>query len=302
MIEIYAELLFLENIIMNYLILTITSKICGSSVTKKRLFLGAFIGALYAFVFFVPSIQFLYSTVMKILFSCLIVSISFSPHSIKYFVKLMVSFYGISFALGGLVLAGIYFTDMSGLIKNNVIYVRDLSYLKILLSAIIGYFMMIYLAKLFKYRILNNELYVNIQIEMDGKSAYVKGILDTANFLVEPISQVPVIVIEYLALQGFLPEDFKDILKSIDMIPENIYELEWGRRLRYIPYTSLGTQNGMLVGIRPDFISIQKGNRQYNFQNIVIGIYNGTIGNEDYSALLHPDILKEEAEYEINKA
>ncbi|NLK72725.1 MAG: sigma-E processing peptidase SpoIIGA [Clostridiales bacterium] len=302
MIEIYAELLFLENIIMNYLILTITSKICGSSVTKKRLFLGAFIGALYAFVFFVPSIQFLYSTVMKILFSCLIVSISFSPHSIKYFVKLMVSFYGISFALGGLVLAGIYFTDMSGLIKNNVIYVRDLSYLKILLSAIIGYFMMIYLAKLFKYRILNNELYVNIQIEMDGKSAYVKGILDTANFLVEPISQVPVIVIEYLALQGFLPEDFKDILKSIDMIPENIYELEWGRRLRYIPYTSLGTQNGMLVGIRPDFISIQKGNRQYNFRNIVIGIYNGTIGNEDYSALLHPDILKEEAEYEINKA
>jgi len=214
----------------------------------------------------------------------------------------MAAFYGISFALGGLVLAGIYFTDMSGLIKNNVIYIRDLSYLKILISAIIGYFMMVYLAKLFKYRILNNELYVNIQIEMDGKTAYVKGILDTANFLVEPISQVPVIVIEYLALQGFLPEDFKDILKSIDMIPENIYELGWGRRLRYIPYTSLGTQNGMLLGIRPDFISIQKGDRQYDFQNIVIGIYNGTIGNKDYSALLHPDILKEEAEYEINKA
>lgn len=304
MINIYAELLFIENLVINYFILILTSKACGNESTKKRILLGAVVGALYAFIFFVPSIQFLYSTIMKILFSCAIVMISFPIKSIRQFIKLIISFYGVSFALGGVILAGIYFTDMSGLVKNNVFYIRELSYVKVLILALMGYMMMTYLTRFFKSRALKNELISTIHIQIDGKETSVKGIMDTANFLVDPISKIPVLVVEFAALEDFLPNVFKDILKDgivLDEIPDNIYDLGWGKRIRFIPYTSLGSDNGMLVGIKPDAICVNKDNKKYYMKNIIIGIYNGTIGNEDYSALLHPDILKEEADYEIKK-
>ncbi len=305
MIDIYGELLFVENLIINYFILELSSKICGAAATKRRLIIGAVVGAIYSFVFFIPTMHFLYSTMMKILFSCFIIVITFSPNHFRFFSKLLVSFYGSSFALGGLILAGLYFTDMNGLLKNNIFYIRDLSYLKVIVLACCGYFMMIYLAKLFRKRILKNELYAKIQIEVDGKKTTVKGIIDTANFLTDPISKMPVIVIEYAVLKDFLPEVFQDILTDgivLNEIPENIYEIGWGRRLRFIPYTSLGAKNGMLIGIKPDAVCIQKDQRSYSNNSIIIGIYDGSIGNEDYSALLHPDILKEEAEYEVKGA
>lgn len=305
MIHIYAELLLVENLVINYLILVVTSKICDRDVSKKRLLFGALIGAFYAFVFFIPSIHFLYSTIMKILFSCLIVSISFSPKRIKYLLKLIICFYGVSFAFGGLILAGIYFTDMSGLIKNNIFYIQELSYAKVIMFAVIGYFLLINFSKILKRKILKNELLTQIHIEIDGETTFVKGIMDTANFLVDPISKIPVIVVEFSALEDFLPGVFKDILNdemmALEKIPQNIYEIGWGKRLRFIPYTSLGAQNGMLIGVKPDAICIKKDNKRYNIKNIIIGIYNGSIGNEDYSALLHPDILKEEADYDIKK-
>ncbi len=304
MIDIYGELLFVENLTINYFILALSSKICGAAATKKRLIIGAVVGAVYSFVFFIPSIHFLYSTLMKIIFSCFIVVITFSPNHIKFFFKLLVSFYGSSFALGGLILAGLYFTDMNGLVKNSIFYIRDLSYLKVIILACCGYFMMIYLAKMFRKRILKSELYAEIQIEVDGKKTLVNGIMDTANFLMDPISKMPVIVIEYSALKNFLPEIFQDILREgivLNEIPENIYEIGWGRRLRFIPFTSLGAKNGMLIGIKPDAVYIRKDRKSYSNKNIIIGIYDGSIGDEDYSALLHPDILKEDAEYDVKE-
>ncbi len=305
MIDIYAELLFLENLVINYFILALSSKICGGTAKTKRLLIGAVIGALYSFVFFIPSMHFLYSTIMKIVVSCLIVSITFFPKNLKYFLKLLVSFYGSSFALGGLILAGLYFTDMNGLVKNNVFYIRELSYLKVIILAACGYLMMIYFAKIFRSRILKNEISAKVIVEVDGKKTSVKAIMDTANFLIDPISKMPVIVIEYSALKDFLPEIFQDILKDgivLNEIPQNIYEIGWGRRLRFIPYTSLGAKNGMLIGIKPDVVCISKDKKHYFNKNIIIGIYEGNIGDEDYSALLHPDILKEDAEYEVEKA
>ncbi|MCG8484866.1 MAG: sigma-E processing peptidase SpoIIGA [Clostridia bacterium] len=301
MIEIYAELLFLENLFINYIILLIVSKICSVTKKKKRLILGAASGALYAFVFFIPSIHFLYSTIFKMAASILIVLISFYPIHLKGFIKLMVSFYAVSFAIGGMVLGAIYFTSMSGLIKNNIFYINQLSYFKLIFLVILGYYILKYMSCLFKEKILKKTLKVKITIEIDKKTTCITGLIDTANFLLDPISHTPVIVVEFSALEDFLPEIFKDILKNnedISTIPDKIYELGWGRRIRFIPYSSLGAETGMLIGVKPDVIYIEKEEQSYQVNNIIIGIYNGKIkiqSDDEYSALLHPDIFKEEA-------
>lgn len=301
MIEIYAEFLFLENLFINYIILLIVSKIGSITRSKKRLIFGAAAGALYAFVFFVPSIQFLYSTIFKMIASILIVVISFYPVDLRGLIKLLVSFYAVSFAIGGMVLGAIYFTSMSGLIKNNIFYIDQLSYFKLISLVIIGYYSLKYMSYLFNQKVLKKTLKVKVTIEIEQQTTCITGLVDTANFLLDPISQTPVMVVEFSALEDFLPDVFKDILKdgeSINTIPDKIYELGWGRRIRFIPYSSLGAETGMLIGVKPDVIYIEKEEQSYQVKNIIVGIYSGKIkiqNNDEYSALLHPDILKEEA-------
>jgi len=45
--DVYIDVLFVENLIMNYLILTVTSRFCRSSASGLRMLAGAAVGAAY---------------------------------------------------------------------------------------------------------------------------------------------------------------------------------------------------------------------------------------------------------------
>jgi stage II sporulation protein GA (sporulation sigma-E factor processing peptidase) len=62
-----------------------------------------------------------------------------------------------------------------------------------------------------------------------------------------------------------------------------------------IPFSSLGTPNGMLLGFKPDQVEIlEKDDTIKVLQDVVIGIYNQRLSRDNkYQALLHPDIFHE---------
>lgn len=48
----------------------------------------------------------------------------------------------------------------------------------------------------------------NIKININSNSVYTKAILDTGNFLKEPITKIPVAVVEKEVLKGVIPEKY----------------------------------------------------------------------------------------------
>ena len=68
-------------------------------------------------------------------------------------------------------------------------------------------------------------------------------------------------------------------------MPDNIKE-KYISRLRIIPFSSLGKQNGMLIGIKPDkFEVINEQIEEKN--NVIIGIYNKSLTKRgEYNALI----------------
>jgi len=71
-----------------------------------------------------------------------------------------------------------------------------------------------------------------------------------------------------------------------------ISNTSWFNRFRLIPFSSLGKENGMLVGFRPDFIEIDNDNEKKDIKDVVIGIYTRSLSkNEKYRALLSPDLI-----------
>lgn len=92
----------------------------------------------------------------------------------------------------------------------------------------------------------------------------------------------------------------KEILDNLQKILSGEYEIlskEYMSKFRLIPFSSLGKQNGMLLGFKPDFAEVEFDDNKKELNNIIIGIYDKSITkNQEYTGLVGLDILEERSE------
>lgn len=297
MIEVYGEYLFIENLLMNWLILYLTAHFSKTKVPRYKIWVGATIGAFYAFVVFFPSLTFLYSMLMKIIASIFIIVITFMPYQFKHFFKLLGIFYLISFMFGGAAFALFYLTDFHGLLSNGIFYFGNFSLKLLIYSGIVAYILIKYCWEYIQIKISREKICIPIRIQIENQKSEVRALIDTGNSLHDPLSKYPVIVVEYTAIKELLPLDIQNIFHhsqdiDLDLITGIIQNSQWIHRFRMIPFQSLGKENGMLIGFKPDCVELQDNDRSKCIQEIIIGIYTKKLSPDgDYHALLHPDIL-----------
>ncbi len=290
---IYIDVLFLVNFFINTILLLICAKILKHPYMPHRLFLGAAIGAVYAVCIFFPKMQFMYSALAKFLMSLLIVASSFKVKRFSVYIKTVGIFYLSSFVLGGGILAFLHFTNASkaaGAVINNGIVYFNLPFGTVIITTAIAYVLISVVFAI--HRQSKNVTYKEVCVNISGKTADFRALVDTGNMLSEPISNTPVMVVELEKLKNILPQNIYDALESntsehilSDDILDGFYS-----RLRIIPYTSLGEQNGLLVGFKPDSVIISGK----CITNIIIGVYNHHLSaTSEYDALLNPEILSQ---------
>ena len=140
-----------------------------------------------------------------------------------------------------------------------------------------------------------------VQIFYKNNQAKIKVILDTGNLLTDPITNTPVLIIEAQKLEAIIPQD---ILKNIDKILNNQVfsnlDEEVKRRCSIIPFSSLGKNNGMMIGFRPDYIKINTQGEEEIREKVIIGIYQNKITkNGVYSGLMGLNLLNNEFESKV---
>ena len=86
----------------------------------------------------------------------------------------------------------------------------------------------------------------DLKIEINNKEFQVKAIVDTGNFLSDPITKTPVVVVEKDVLIGIIEDN---ILNNLDGIIDgrSVLSDEYALKLRLIPFSSLGKENGLLI-------------------------------------------------------
>ncbi len=297
MLEIYAEYLFLENFIMNFLILHITSYFCKQQGKYLKLVFGAGLGALYSFVIFFPSLHFLLTFLMKLVVSMLIIVISFTPEKFRDFFKYLSIFYLVSFVFGGTAFALFYFTSFNSILSNGIFYSNSFNFRALFYSVAVAYILIVLSIGFMKNKVNKENFYKQIVIEFDCKKKEINALIDTGNSLSDPISNFPVIVVEYNAIEELLPDGIKDIFSKensnkLENITTIVQNSNWMNRFRIIPFTSLGMENGILIGFKPDNVTLKLKGDEMNIKKIIIGISTNRLSkNGDYTALLNPDIL-----------
>lgn len=295
--KMYVDVLLFENFIINYFILKITSKFSKLKTTRIKLAIGAIIGALYIFIVFFPSLKIFFTISMKIAVSILMITVAFTPEKFRDFFRLLGIFYIVSCAFGGAAFALFYFMGR-GNTSNGAFYIKDFPVSLLVTAFALGYLLLNYCWSYVQKRVVSENLIYKVIVQLDDRQAEFDGILDTGNSLKDPITSFPVIVVEYEVLQCILPEKLSDVFgcsgQDVDLV--KLYELVDASgltlRMRLIPFSSLGKQNGMLIGIKPDAVKLNSNNSSKEVKDVIVGIYNNKISkNGEYRALLCPEII-----------
>lgn len=295
-ITIYIDVIFLENLIMNCIILYATSIILKIKPKKIRIVLSSIIGAIYAIILYITQISIYTSIISKIILSVIMVYVAFCPQSARKLWKQTAIFYLTSFVFGGVALYLIYFIKPQKVLMKNGMFAGEYVLKVILLGAIVAFIVIRISLKIIKTKITPKDMYCNIKIKLNGKKIDTKAMIDTGNLVKEPITNTPVVIVESSLLYEILPKEILNNLENIlagdlSKIPEEIQH-GYIAKLRCIPFTSLGKQNGMLVGIKADEIEVENEDEKKKINNVIIGIYDKSLTKRgEYRALVGIDII-----------
>lgn len=293
---IYIDMLFLENFILDFIILYVTGLISKNKIKFLKLIFGSALGAIYVVMYYFIKINVYSNIIIKLLLSIIMIYISFVPTNFKEMLKLTVFFYLTSFVFGGAALSVIYMLNSRRITIQNGILIGNYTIRTIFIGVVIACIVTIIAFKFVKAKFSKNDLFCNIIIKINNKQIKTKAMLDTGNFLKDPITNIPVVVVEYTVLYDMVPKEILDNIEDIlggdlEKIPENIKN-EYMSKLKVIPFSSLGKQNGMLLGLKADGLIVDNEEEVKNIDKVIIGIYNKKLSKKgDYSALLGFDTI-----------
>lgn len=298
MVYVYVEYLLLENAIINFIILYVTNKVTRTKTNKIRILIAAIVGSIYALVVFYPEFHYLTKFSVKVSVSILMIVIAYNPAKLKTFIKLLAYFYIISFIFAGTGLAVFYILKNSDLTYHKIYFINDFTSQLLIISITFSVLLIRYVFNYFNLKLNKEDVFTEVAVTLRGKKAIFTALVDTGNSLKEPISQKPVVIVEFEAIKNILPLKLQNYYMknkgfNLDDFTNIMVELKDEIKLRFIPFKSIGKDNGILIGFKPDELDIlnEKINRRIT-QDIVIAIYNNKMSDgEKYKGLLHPEIL-----------
>lgn len=276
----YIEYYIIENLLINYIIISCTSILTKRYNPKIKKLLGAFVGTLYSVAYIYKDLDILFTLPFKILIMTFITLISFTYKNKKDYINISLVFYMVNVFISGSTFFIIYFTGMD--------------HMKISFFIICVYISCELLKYIYKdIKTLRQIKYLKktITINLLGKSCSCEALLDSGNLLKDPMSNNDVIIIKSNILKDIIPEylvncsyEDIDIIKAEEII--NLLDYDISKKVRIIPYKHAGSdKSNIILGIKADYIEIDK----VKIGNIVLGISN--FNDNNYSAILNPSIL-----------
>ena len=288
---IYVDVVLIENLIMNYIILLATGLILKIRIKHIRLILGSLLGAIYSIVAYTGILKVYSSFILKIILSIIIVYIAYNPQAVKKLCKELLFFYLTSFVFGGAAFALIYIVKPQDILMKNGLFLGTYPLKTVILAAIVAFVVVITAFTIIKSKFTKKDMICEIEVKLNSKIIKTKALIDTGNMLKEPITNTPVVVIEHTLLYDCIPKEILNHLEDIiggdfEKIPEEIKNV-YISKLKLIPFSSLGKQNGMLIGIKPEYLKIIKEEQINVKENVILGIYDKSLTKKgEYRALM----------------
>lgn len=251
--EVYLDLVVILNFLVDFLLILGTNRLSGHNAHTKRAALGAVLGAVYATACMMPGFSFLGHTLWRLVFLILMSLIAFGWSNGALRRGILFTF--LSMALGGIALGlgnGSFWGILAGAFGVTV-------------ACAVGF-----------CGRPGQQRYVPVKIEYGNQRLHLTALLDTGNTLRDPVSGIPVLVVDGSIGRKLLGFTLEELAHPVETLANNR-----NRGLRLIPYHAVGQPAGMLLGLTVDSLSIGGKNEQ-----MILGFAPQKIGQgKPYQAL-----------------
>ena len=255
--ELYIDVLFLVNFLMDYLLLLIAKRLLKNPAPYGRICLGALTGSLL---------------------TCLLVAARMLPGAVRWLlgytlVPLLMAVTGLRLRKVQACVRAIITLFISGIILGGI-FEQFSQYVEVgslfFALAVGSYYLAAAVLKVLSWLIGFGEAHCHVTLYLGEKRCEAEAIIDTGNHLTDRVSGKGVTIISR-NLAGRLFEELH---------PDNI---------RYIPYRTIGKGSGVLPVIAIDGLCVD-GVREQWFSHPVIGISEDSSFGNGYDVILNPDI------------
>lgn len=263
----YIDVLMIENFIVNFFLLTVTMSSIRKNTKLSRMIIASLLGSIYVITMIIPKFTFLTKTPFKIGVAIIMVGIISNELNLRSLLKGTIIFLLYSMLLAGIVF---YFTitDREYTWVNNYIY--DFHWKNLFLALMILFIFINRIVTYIKDRQCIDNFIYNIDVYFENKKNTFKAFLDTGNELREPVTNLPVIIVE------------KDIFLDLDLSKYVIYN---------IPYSIVNGDTGVLLGVKPQFANIEI-NKKIVSRDVIIAFSNRKFSEDNsYKGLLPRGII-----------
>ena len=292
---VYADIVFIENLIINYVILYVTTLLKKIKVSYFRILLSAICGSVYAIVSIIVSDN----IISKIILSIVMILIIYPTKDIRKFLETLAIFYLVSITTGGASIAISYLVNGYKINTVNGATIVDFPILFSSIGLILGIILIKITINNVKSKITQKNIFYDLEVFIGNKRTKIPALLDTGTMLKDPISQKPVIVATKRSLKNVIPQEILEDIKNI-LGGDRLGDIKpFENRIKVIPFKSLGNEHGMLIGIKSNKIIVDNN----EIKDVIIGIYEKEFSRRKrYDALIGIDLLyEEECNYEFNR-
>ena len=277
--EIWIDILFIVNAWIDFLLLRLVSYLLGGTATPIRSMLGACIGASVVCFLTIFSMSPMVNTLLvHVVGNTIMVRFGCNLKKMKKICAGVFLLYGTTIFMGGFL----------QWIQN---YVGQIMLEGILLVATLGYVLLrVGLWIYASYRCSEENVYC-ATLYANGKSKETRAFLDTGNHLYDSVSGKPVCIIGITMLEGLYSARTIECLRHFQIgmeCGEEIHKL----RPHYIPFSSLGCSNGILLAVTLDVLCLENQKIQKVITRPVIAFSSENssfLGN--YQMILHPNLI-----------
>jgi len=243
--NIYLDYLFLINFITDYITLLCTAKLSSVNIYRKHIITASIIGGLYACFCTIYSNHWINHPVIQL--SCAILLCVIAFHTQESIFRCTITFIFISSIFGGLLSPFVLHTEYT-----NYLLINSKA---LLITFAIVYFLLSHFYR--QSRKQTSQAVYQVEITVHNKSIRLKALRDTGNELYDPISNLPILIVEQKQLEPLIPElkesEFtKDVYEQFCIL--NTSSRLYGK-FRLIPCQSISGKD-VLLGFIPDHIII----------------------------------------------
>jgi len=291
------------NFFLDFFLLWACGRFLRRETRLPRLLLAALLGAAYGAAMVVPVPGWLYRLPVVIAVSLLLLRVAYAWRGWAAFGRLIAAFYLVAFSMAGAALGGAWLFSRQGWYWGAEQTIRG--------SALLfGIFMAVILARrgmqALRASWRREEFRATLAIRVGAHCLSLTALIDTGNDLCEPLSGRPVVVAARRALLPLFPERLRracltagaDAVELLRLMQSAGDRDGWARRLRLVPFASLGEKHGLLPGFLPDAVSVSRQGESREVAAVVC--FSDTLlqGRSDVQAVINPELLSGESRNE----